>query len=274
MIRVAALLHDYGKIGVPDAILKKEGKLTAEEYTIVMTHAEKTREILSRVNFEGIYCKIPEIAGAHHEKIDGSGYPEGLMGTDIPLGAKIIAVADYFEAITAKRHYRDPMPVDLALQLLRDGSGTLFDEQVVDAFFTYYAKTDLPDTTRLDDNTPQAFSLRSPRIPNQARVSFRVDGKTGFAHSEDISRRGAFVATDEGVSEGSPVELFITLSDNTPTIVANGRVAWLNSRTAMKKPNYPAGFGVEILEFKDLTERFLTSFLNGYGPTDCPQGSL
>jgi HD-GYP domain-containing protein (c-di-GMP phosphodiesterase class II)/Tfp pilus assembly protein PilZ len=274
MIRVAALLHDYGKIGVPDAILKKEGGLTPEEYAIVSTHAEKTREILSRVNFEGIYCNIPEIAGAHHEKVDGSGYPRGLMGPDIPLGAKIIAVADYFEAITAKRHYRDPMPVDLALQLLRDGSGTLFDEQVVDAFFNWYAKTHLPDTERLDGNAPLSGTQRSPRIPNQARVSFRVEGKTGFAHSEDISRHGAFVATDEGVTEGSTVELFITLTDNTPTIVANGRVAWLNSRTALKKPNYPAGFGVEILEFKDMTERFLTSFLNGYISTDCPQGSL
>jgi len=96
MIRVAALLHDYGKIGVPDSILKKEGRLTPEEYTIVMTHAEKTREILSRVNFEGMYRKIPEIAGAHHEKVDGSGYPKGLTGPEIPLGAKIIAVADYF----------------------------------------------------------------------------------------------------------------------------------------------------------------------------------
>jgi HD-GYP domain-containing protein (c-di-GMP phosphodiesterase class II) len=153
MIRVAALLHDYGKIGVPDAILKKEGKLTAAEYDIVMTHAEKTREILSRINFEGIYCKIPEIAGAHHEKVDGSGYPRGLMGADIPLGAKIIAVADYFEAITAKRHYRDPMPVDDALQLLRGNSGTQFDPQVVDAFCHYYATTGhQPAQSPLDDS--------------------------------------------------------------------------------------------------------------------------
>jgi HD-GYP domain-containing protein (c-di-GMP phosphodiesterase class II)/Tfp pilus assembly protein PilZ len=274
MIRVAALLHDYGKIGVPDAILKKEGRLTSEEYAIVSTHAEKTREILSRVNFEGIYCNIPEISGAHHEKIDGSGYPRGLMGPDIPLGAKIIAVADYFEAITAKRHYREPMPVDLALQLLRDGSGTLFDEQVLEAFFNYYAKTHSPDTARLDGNASLSSTPRSPRIPNQARVSFRVNGKTGFAHNEDISRHGAFVATDEAVTEGSPVELFITLTDNTPKIEARGRVAWLNTRTALKKPNYPAGFGVEILEFKGLTERILTSFLNGYTSTDCPQVSL
>jgi len=262
MIRVAALLHDYGKIGVPDAILKKEGMLTSEEYDIVRTHAEKTREILSRINFEGIYCKIPEIAGAHHEKVDGSGYPRGIMGPDIPLGAKIIAVADYFEAITAKRHYRDPMPLEEALLLLRKASGNLFDSQVVDAFFSYYAKTNPPDSPILDENAPQPDTQRGPRIPNQARVSFSVGGKTGFAHSEDISRHGAFIATDEGVPEGAPVDLFITLTDTTPTIAARGRVAWINTRTALKKPNYPAGFGVEILEFKGMTERFLESFLN------------
>jgi Tfp pilus assembly protein PilZ len=100
-----------------------------------------------------------------------------------------------------------------------------------------------------------------------------VEGKIGFAHSEDISRHGAFVATDEMVTEGSTVELFISLTDNTPKIEAKGRVAWLNTRTALKKPNYPAGFGVEILEFKGMTERFLTTFLNGYTPADCSQPS-
>lgn len=274
MIRVAALLHDYGKIGVPDAILKKEGKLTTEEYTIVMTHAEKTREILSRINFEGIYGKIPEIAGSHHEKVDGTGYPRGILGPDIPLGSKIIAVADYFEAITSKRHYRDPMPLEPALQLLRDGIGTLFDEQVVDAFFDYYAKTRLHDMVRPGGNTFLPAGRRSPRIPNQVRVSFRVDGKTGFAHSEDLSRHGAFIATDEGVPEGAPVDLFITLDDSTPTIVARGRIVWVNTQTALKKPSYPEGFGVEMLEFKDMTESFLESFLNSCIPTYGPRRSL
>ena len=269
IIRVAALLHDYGKIAVPDAILKKEGRLTPEEYTIVQTHAERTKEILSRVNFEGMYCKIPEIAGAHHEKVDGTGYPRGLRGAEIPLGAKIIAVADYFEAITAKRHYREPMPLDEALQLLRDGSGTLFDEQVLDAFFTYYTQTHLSGPTSLKENAPSSATPRNPRIPNQARVSFTVNGKTGFAHS----MHGAFVATEEGIPEGVQVDLFITLGDNTPTIAARGRVAWLNSRSALKKSNYPAGFGVEILEFKGMTERFLTSFLNTSAYTNCAMGS-
>ena len=133
MIRVAALLHDYGKIGVPDAILKKNGKLSDMEYEIVKTHCYKTRDILDQVNFEGIYRQVPEIAGAHHEKIDGTGYPKGLKGKTIPIGAKIIAVADFFEAVTSMRHYREPMPTEEAFRLLREGSGSHFDKRIVEA---------------------------------------------------------------------------------------------------------------------------------------------
>jgi len=145
MIRVAALLHDYGKIGVPDSILKKSGKLTPEEYEIVKTHAAKTRDILDEVNFEGIFSQVPEIAGAHHERLDGSGYPNGLKGEDIPFGARIIAVADFFEAITAKRHYRNPMHLNNAFQLIKDESGKQFDKKIVDAFFSYCSKTHMSE---------------------------------------------------------------------------------------------------------------------------------
>jgi HD-GYP domain-containing protein (c-di-GMP phosphodiesterase class II) len=139
-IRVAAMLHDYGKIGVPDAILKKPGRLTKEEYDIVKTHAMKTRDILMQINFSGSLRQVPEIAGAHHEKIDGSGYPLGLKGDQIPLGAKIIAVADFFEAITAKRHYRDPLPLETAFDLLEKESGVHFEPHIVEAFIRFYQK--------------------------------------------------------------------------------------------------------------------------------------
>ncbi len=151
VIRVSALLHDYGKIGVPDAILKKNGMLTDEEYEIVKAHSSKTREILEQVSFEGNFSKVPEIAGSHHEKIDGSGYPNGLKGKAIPLGARIIAVADFFEAITAKRHYRDPMNIEDAFKLLREGGGRHFDRRLVEALISYYNKT-------YACNAPQAVS--------------------------------------------------------------------------------------------------------------------
>ena len=146
MIRVASLLHDYGKIGVDDAILKKPGRLTPEEYDHIKTHAPKTRSILEQVNFEGIYTEVPEIAGAHHEKLDGTGYPKGLKGDQIHFGAKIIAVADVFEALTSKRHYREPMPVSDAIDYMLQNIGIHFDRQCVEALISFYNKnlTDMP----------------------------------------------------------------------------------------------------------------------------------
>jgi HD-GYP domain-containing protein (c-di-GMP phosphodiesterase class II) len=138
MIRVASLLHDYGKIGVDDAILKKPGRLTPEEYDHIKTHAPKTKSILEQVNFEGIYKEVPEIAGAHHEKLDGTGYPNGLKGDEIHFGAKIIAVADVFEALTSKRHYRDPMMVNDAFEHLQNNIGVHFEKQCVEALMRFY----------------------------------------------------------------------------------------------------------------------------------------
>jgi HD-GYP domain-containing protein (c-di-GMP phosphodiesterase class II) len=139
-VRVAALLHDYGKIGVPDAVLKKPGRLTQKEIETVKTHSLKTIEILEKIHFEGIYSSVPEMAGGHHEKIDGSGYPYGLKGEEIHLGARIIAVADFFEAITAKRHYREPMDDLSALEMLKERTGSHFDTAVVNAFVNFYSR--------------------------------------------------------------------------------------------------------------------------------------
>ena len=137
-----------------DAELKKPRKLTPEEFEVIKTHSEKTRSILEQVHFEGIFSQVPDIAGAHHEKIDGSGYPNGLRGNEIPLGAKIIAVADFFEAITAKRHYRNPMPIEKATRLLQEESGLHFEEKIVDAFFRYFNKS-----TNKSKSPPLASSL-------------------------------------------------------------------------------------------------------------------
>jgi HD-GYP domain-containing protein (c-di-GMP phosphodiesterase class II) len=141
VISTAALLHDYGKIAVPDAILRKPGRLTPEEHDLVKIHAEQSEKILSQINFEGLYREVPAIAGAHHEKIDGSGYPRGLKGDEIPLGAKIIAVADFFEAITAKRHYHEPLRREKAVAILKSKAGQSFEPQLVDAFLRYFEQT-------------------------------------------------------------------------------------------------------------------------------------
>ena len=137
LVRISALLHDYGKIGVPDAILKKKAPLTRKEYEIIKTHAEKTKDILDKIGFQGVYSGVPDIAASHHERMDGGGYPLGLKGEEIPFGARIIAVADFFEAVTSMRHYRNPMPPEQAVMLLKAESGQHLDPEVVEAFMQY-----------------------------------------------------------------------------------------------------------------------------------------
>jgi HD-GYP domain-containing protein (c-di-GMP phosphodiesterase class II) len=141
VVAVAASLHDYGKIGISDDLLKKKGALTDHEYEVIKTHSVKTRHILEKIDFHGQYSQIPQIAEAHHEKLDGSGYPRGLRGNEIPMGARIIAVADFFDAITSKRIYRDPIPVPEAIDMLRQESDVHFSREIVEAFISYYKVT-------------------------------------------------------------------------------------------------------------------------------------
>jgi putative nucleotidyltransferase with HDIG domain len=133
VIRYAALLHDYGKMGVPDHILRKPTTLTPAEYEVIKKHVLHTQQILARIHFEERLRDVPAVAAHHHERIDGSGYPKGLRGDDISLGGKVIAVADVFDAMTSRRHYRGPMSVTLAVELISDGAGSQFDGDVVEA---------------------------------------------------------------------------------------------------------------------------------------------
>ncbi len=137
-IRMAGLMHDLGKIGVPDSILKKAGNLTPEEYETIKKHAGHTRTILREIRLPGDLSGLPDEAGGHHERMDGSGYPDNLPGEKIPLAARILAVADVFDAITSKRTYREAMPIDEALAVIRNGKGRHFSADCVEAFFRYF----------------------------------------------------------------------------------------------------------------------------------------
>ena len=137
-IYYAALLHDYGKIAVPDSILKKPGTLSTEEFSILRKHVLHTRIILSPIEFEERLEQVPVFASQHHERIDGEGYPDGLKGDEISIGGKIIAVADVFEALTAKRHYRDPFSLEKTLNILIESIGTQFDKEAVLALRQYF----------------------------------------------------------------------------------------------------------------------------------------
>ena len=135
---ISAPLHDVGKINVPDAVLNKPGKLTDEEYEIIKTHTTAGREIIERaidtVHGENYLKEARNMAAYHHERWDGKGYPEGLHGEVIPLSARVMAVADVFDALTAKRVYKPAFPLEKALSILEEGAGTQFDPKCVEVF--------------------------------------------------------------------------------------------------------------------------------------------
>ncbi len=134
ILEKAAALHDIGKIGIKDSVLQKEGKLTPEEYKHIQQHVEITHHILEKIHMSKDFQQITEIACSHHEKYDGTGYYRHLKGEEIPFGGRILAVSDVFDAITSKRHYRDKMPIEKVIDIIKNGAGTHFDPKVVDKF--------------------------------------------------------------------------------------------------------------------------------------------
>ncbi len=140
----AALLHDIGKIGIRDAVLLKNGAFTAEERREMNTHSTKTEHILKNFYFPRVLRRVPWIAACHHEKVDGTGYPRGLTGEQIPLESKIIAVADVFDALTSPRDYpkyaagkilkEKTLSLEKSACILKKDAGSHFDPEVIDAF--------------------------------------------------------------------------------------------------------------------------------------------
>jgi putative nucleotidyltransferase with HDIG domain len=138
LIRAAARLHDIGKIGVPDQILNKTDRLTLEEKRIKDSHPARGAELLAR--FPDFKRGVTIVRG-HHERWDGQGYPDRLTGWDIPFGARVIAVADSFDAMTSDRPYRAGIPIPKAAHILQEGRGRQWDPAVVDAFLRYLEQT-------------------------------------------------------------------------------------------------------------------------------------
>jgi cyclic di-GMP phosphodiesterase len=131
-LRHGALLHDMGKIGIPDSILHKPERLTEEEWAIMGQHPKIAYDMLNSIEYLRDALEIPYF---HHEKWDGTGYPQGLKGVQIPLAARIFAVADVWDALTSNRPYRSAWPREQALVYIREQSGKHFDPQVVELFF-------------------------------------------------------------------------------------------------------------------------------------------
>jgi diguanylate cyclase (GGDEF)-like protein/putative nucleotidyltransferase with HDIG domain len=137
-IRLAGILHDIGKIGVPESVLNKPACLTPEEWELMKSHTTLGERILAPLKFKAIEA-IKKIVRSHHERIDGKGYPDGLSGEDIPLGARIVTIADCFDTLISDRAYKKACPLQEAIDELRRGRGTQFDAKLLDAFLNSLA---------------------------------------------------------------------------------------------------------------------------------------
>ncbi|MDP4170457.1 MAG: HD-GYP domain-containing protein [Bacillota bacterium] len=153
-IYLAGLIHDIGKIGTPDSILQKESRLSEEEYDIMKKHPEDGYQIIKNIKrFQEL--GISDMVRYHHERPDGKGYPAGLKGTEIPLGARILGVADAFDAMTTNRSYRQKLAIETASEELKRYSGTQFDPDATKAFLKYLTREGKLERERLVFSMPQ-----------------------------------------------------------------------------------------------------------------------
>lgn len=182
LLRLAAMLHDVGKIGVPDAILLKPGPLTAEEYRLMQAHTEIGYRITSQSTSELMRCAA-DIARSHHEKWDGSGYPSRLAGRDIPLEARIVGLCDVYDALRSVRPYKPAMHHDTALGIIVEGDGRTapghFDPEILDAFKTH-ADTIAGIFTR-SEAARVSEGYASPEMPPNGDNRERKAGFMGFS---------------------------------------------------------------------------------------------
>ena len=184
-LRAAALLHDIGKLAIPEHIISKPGRLTPEEFEKMKIHPLVGAEILERVSFP--YPVVP-LVRAHHEKWDGSGYPDGLKGEDIPLGARILAAVDCLDAIAADRQYRRALPLDEAMQQVVGLSGTAFDPAVVAVLASRYLEL---------EQMAQAQPPRETKLSTELKISNGKAPAAGFevSHGGETNRESDFLVS-------------------------------------------------------------------------------
>ena len=198
-VRVAGVLHDVGKIGVSDPVLVKTGPLEEDDWRELRTHPEIGAQLLSRPELADLRAWVL----AHHERPDGTGYPAGLSGDDIPLEARILAVADAYEAMTRGRVYREALGREAAREELRAGSGSQFDGKVVDAFLERSSRSRTRHETR-----PRQLSQSSHKVVRSCTVSCPGGGAEATAR---LPRRrlavGTLLATHALKTTDAPLSL-------------------------------------------------------------------
>ena len=209
-LRAAALLHDIGKLAVPEQIINKPGKLTPEEFEKMKVHPIVGAEILERVAFP---YPVAPIVRSHHERWDGTGYPEGLAGEEIPIGARILAAVDCLDALASHRQYRPALPLAEAMAKVKEKSGTWFDPQVVEILERRYVELERmaqmsEDTHRnsgtLEDQFAWSAARRRPRDSSERSrrtgPSTNADFLTSIASARQEAQTMFELSQDLGIS--------------------------------------------------------------------------
>lgn len=240
-IAAAALLHDMGKLAVPEYILNKPGPLTPAEFERMKQHASVGADILSSIDFP--YPVVP-IVRHHHENWDGGGYPAGLKGTDIPIGARVLSVVDCFDALTSDRPYRPRLSDRDALQVLRDRRGTMYDPLVVDAFLGLYQRlrrNEDTDKTELAVQNDAILARPETSFPRLAAITASAgESRTMYRLIQRLAAQKSYAAAIDDVVEeiatlvpATAVAFYSASEDGTEleaTHVAGSHVSWLKGR--------------------------------------------
>jgi len=237
MLELAIPMHDIGKMGIADDILLKPGKLTAEEFSIMQQHTEIGAKILS--GSHPLMVASRQIALSHHEKWDGSGYPHGTAGKDIPLFGRICALVDVFDALTTKRPYKEPWPLEKALSFLQDGAGSHFDPDLVDVFMR-----NLPEIIRVkalyDDSnwdssgrkTLENKPVRTESSTWKSEYSIGID----FVDEQHKYLINLINRIDVAIEENNSIAIVETVLD----MKLYAEIHFTEEEALMRKAGYPA----------------------------------
>jgi putative nucleotidyltransferase with HDIG domain len=240
-IALGAYLHDIGKIAIPDAILHKPGKLTPEEMAVMRSHAWIGHNIVSRVSF---LTSSAEIVLSHHERFAGDGYPQGLARDQIPLGARIFAIADTLDAMTVDRPYRKAAPFNSAREEILRESGRQFDPKVVQAFLSIPEK--------------EIRGIVSAEIRRYARVPLRVavhcvTGKAQFTtRTVDLGEGGMLLEDADGLGVGQEFEVNIRLDDESDVLKMSAQIL---------RRELPNRIGTKLLNVTPAAQKAIQNFI-------------
>jgi putative nucleotidyltransferase with HDIG domain len=249
-IEAAALLHDTGKLAVPEHILNKPGGLTAAEFEQMKRHVDVGADILTLVEFP--FPVVP-IVRAHHENWNGTGYPRGIAGEDIPMGARILSVVDCFDALTSDRPYRKRLSDESALDILRERRGTMYDPRIVDAFIATYRNVSIEHTETPEERHVLNQISRAKPIDGPGEQPASPGDPVASAASDELL---AFVSLARvATGEVAAADILALATHLVQRIVPGATGAWFLKQEASDRLSAQHAFGPAAEAVRGLTIR-------------------